>query len=143
MDCVNDLTLQLLLNQKDYNKLVTRKRMETGEENQDIDKVKENKAQIIETVTQLIDGDVGDLNNPIILAFDNLTNELFKHWEMLKIKDINKFNDSTKQFENIENDCEEHGEDDSSLQSSKTEDDEQNVETTPVWSSEKVLKMGK
>lgn len=137
MDCVNDLTLQLLLNQKDYNKLVTRKRMETGEENQDIDKVKENKAQIIETVTQLIDGNVDDLNNAIILAFDDFTNELFKHWEMLKIKDVNKFNNSTTQSE--DNDTE----DDSSIQSSKTEDNGKDIETTSIWSSEKVKKIGK
>lgn len=137
MDCVNDLTLQLLLNQKDYNKLVTRKRMETGEENQDIDKVKENKAQIIETVTQLIDGNVDDLNNAIILAFDDFTNELFKHWEMLKIKDVNKFNNSTTQSE--DNDTE----DDSSIQSSKTEDSGKDIETTSIWSSEKVKKIGK
>lgn len=137
MDCVNDLTLQLLLNQKDYNKLVTRKRMETGEENQDIDKVKENKAQIIETVTQLIDGNVDDLNNAIILAFDDFTNELFKHWEMLKIKDVNKFNNSTTQSE--DNDTE----DDSSIQSSKTEDSGKDNETTSIWSSEKVKKIGK
>lgn len=137
MDCVNDLTLQLLLNQKDYNKLVTRKRMETGEENQDIDKVKENKPQIIETVTQLIDGNVDDLNNAIILAFDDFTNELFKHWEMLKIKDVNKFNNSTTQSE--DNDTE----DDSSIQSSKTEDSGKDNETTSIWSSEKVKKIGK
>lgn len=137
MDCVNDLTLQLLLNQKDYNKLVTRKRMETGEENQDIDKVKENKPQIIETVTQLIDGNVDDLNNAIILAFDDFTNELFKHWEMLKIKDVNKFNNSTTQSE--DNDTE----DDSSIQSSKTEDSGKDIETTSIWSSEKVKKIGK
>lgn len=137
MDCVNDLTLQLLLNQKDYNKLVTRKRMETGEENQDIDKVKENKPQIIETVTQLIDGNVDDLNNAIILAFDDFTNELFKHWEMLKIKDVNKFNNSTTQSE--DNDTE----DDSSIQSSKTEDNGKDIETTSIWSSEKVKKIGK
>lgn len=137
MDCVNDLTLQLLLNQKDYNKLVTRKRMETGEENQDIDKVKENKPQIIETVTQLIDGNVDDLNNAIILAFDDFTNELFKHWEMLKIKDINKFNETKTQSE--DNDTE----DDSSIQSSKTEDSGKDNETTSIWSSEKVKKIGK
>jgi hypothetical protein len=137
MDCVNDLTLQLLLNQKDYNKLVTRKRMETGEENQDIDKVKENKPQIIETVTQLIDGNVDDLNNAIILAFDDFTNELFKHWEMLKIKDVNKFNETTTQSE--DNDTE----DDSSIQSSKTEDSGKDNETTSIWSSEKVKKIGK
>ena len=137
MDCVNDLTLQLLLNQKDYNKLVTRKRMETGEENQDIDKVKENKAQIIETVTQLIDGNVDDLNNAIILAFDDFTNELFKHWEMLKIKDVNKFNETKTQSE--DNDTE----DDSSIQSSKTEDSGKDIETTSIWSSEKVKKIGK
>lgn len=137
MDCVNDLTLQLLLNQKDYNKLVTRKRMETGEENQDIDKVKENKTQIIETVTQLIDGNVDDLNNAIILAFDDFTNELFKHWEMLKIKDVNKFNETKTQSE--DNDTE----DDSSIQSSKTEDSGKDNETTSIWSSEKVKKMGK
>lgn len=137
MDCVNDLTLQLLLNQKDYNKLVTRKRMETGEENQDIDKVKENKAQIIETVTQLIDGNVDDLNNAIILAFDDFTNELFKHWEMLKIKDVNKFNETKTQSE--DNDTE----DDSSIQSSKTEDSGKDNETTSIWSSEKVKKIGK
>jgi len=137
MDCVNDLTLQLLLNQKDYNKLVTRKRMETGEENQDIDKVKENKAQIIETVTQLIDGNVDDLNNAIILAFDDFTNELFKHWEMLKIKDVNKFNETKTQSE--DNDTE----DDSSFQSSKTEDSGKDNETTSIWSSEKVKKIGK
>lgn len=137
MDCVNDLTLQLLLNQKDYNKLVTRKRMETGEENQDIDKIKENKAQIIETVTQLIDGNVDDLNNAIILAFDDFTNELFKHWEMLKIKDVNKFNETKTQSE--DNDTE----DDSSIQSSKTEDSGKDNETTSIWSSEKVKKIGK
>jgi hypothetical protein len=137
MDCVNDLTLQLLLNQKDYNKLVTRKRMETGEENQDIDKVKENKAQIIDTVTQLIDGNVDDLNNAIILAFDDFTNELFKHWEMLKIKDVNKFNETKTQSE--DNDTE----DDSSIQSSKTEDSGKDIETTSIWSSEKVKKIGK
>ena len=137
MDCVNDLTLQLLLNQKDYNKLVTRKRMETGEENQYIDKVKENKAQIIETVTQLIDGNVDDLNNAIILAFDDFTNELFKHWEMLKIKDVNKFNETKTQSE--DNDTE----DDSSIQSSKTEDSGKDNETTSIWSSEKVKKIGK
>lgn len=137
MDCVNDLTLQLLLNQKDYNKLVTRKRMETGEENQDIDKVKENKPQIIETVTQLIDGNVDDLNNAIILAFDDFTNELFKHWEMLKIKDVNKFNETKTQSE--DNDTE----DDSSIQSSKTEDSGKDNETTSIWSSEKVKKIGK
>jgi hypothetical protein len=137
MDCVNDLTLQLLLNQKDYNKLVTRKRMETGEENQDIDKVKENKAQIIDTITQLIDGNVDDLNNAIILAFDDFTNELFKHWEMLKIKDVNKFNETKTQSE--DNDTE----DDSSIQSSKTEDSGKDNETTSIWSSEKVKKIGK
>lgn len=137
MDCVNDLTLQLLLNQKDYNKLVTRKRMETGEENQYIDKVKENKAQIIDTITQLIDGNVDDLNNAIILAFDDFTNELFKHWEMLKIKDVNKFNETKTQSE--DNDTE----DDSSIQSSKTEDSGKDNETTSIWSSEKVKKIGK
>ena len=137
MDCVNDLTLQLLLNQKDYNKLETRKRMETGEENQDIDKVKENKAQIIDTITQLIDGNVDDLNNAIILAFDDFTNELFKHWEMLKIKDVNKFNETKTQSE--DNDTE----DDSSIQSSKTEDSGKDNETTSIWSSEKVKKIGK
>ena len=142
MDNVNDLTLQLLLNQKNYNKLVKQKRTEMCQENQDVDKVKENKSEIIDTIIQLIDGEVDDLNNTIILAFDDFTNELFKHWDMLKIRDINKFYDSNIHTEN--NEYEEHNnEDDSSIQSSKTEDSGKDTETNSVWSSEKVLKFGK
>jgi len=142
MDNVNDLTLQLLLNQKNYNKLVKQKRSETREEDIVVDKVKENKSEIIDTIIQLIDGEVDDLNNTIILAFDDFTNELFKHWDMLKIRDINKFYDSNIHTEN--NEYEEHNnEDDSSIQSSKTEDSGKDTETNSVWSSEKVLKMGK
>lgn len=142
MDNVNDLTLQLLLNQKNYNKLVKQKRTEMCQENQDVDKVKENKSEIIDTIIQLIDGEVDDLNNTIILAFDDFTNELFKHWDMLKIRDINKFYDSNIHTEN--NEYEEHNnEDDSSIQSSKTEDSGKDTETNSVWSSEKVVKFGK
>jgi len=142
MDNVNDLTLQLLLNQKNYNKLVKQKRSETREEDIVVDKVKENKSEIIDTIIQLIDGEVDDLNNTIILAFDDFTNELFKHWDMLKIRDINKFYDSNIHTEN--NEYEEHNnEDDSSTQSSKTEDSGKDTETNSVWSSEKVVKFGK
>lgn len=142
MDNVNDLTLQLLLNQKNYNKLVKQKRSETREEDIVVDKVKENKSEIIDTIIQLIDGEVDDLNNTIILAFDDFTNELFKHWDMLKIRDINKFYDSNIPTEN--NEYEEHNnEDESLLQSSKTEGHDEYCETTSVWSSEKVLKFGK
>lgn len=142
MDNVNDLTLQLLLNQKNYNKLVKQKRSETREEDIVVDKVKENKSEIIDTIIQLIDGEVDDLNNTIILAFDDFTNELFKHWDMLKIRDINKFYDSNIHTEN--NEYEEHNnEDDSSIQSSKTEDSGKDTETNSVWSSEKVVKFGK
>lgn len=137
MDNVNDLTLQLLLNQKNYNKLVKHRRTEICQENQGVDKVKENKTQIIDTIAELINGNVDDLNNAIILAFDDFTNELFKHWEMLKIKDVNKFNETTLLSD--DNDSE----DDSSIQSSKTDDSGKDIETTSVWSSEKVLKMGK
>ena len=142
MDNVNDLTLQLLLNQKNYNKLVKQKRSETREEDIVVDKVKENKSEIIDTIIQLIDGEVDDLNNTIILAFDDFTNELFKHWDMLKIRDINKLYDSNIHTEN--NEYEEHNnEDDSSIQSSKTEDSGKDTETNSVWSSEKVVKFGK
>ena len=142
MDNVNDLTLQLLLNQKNYNKLVKQKRSETREDDIVVDKVKENKTQIIDTIAELINGNVDDLNNAIILAFDDFTNELFKHWEMLKIKDINKFNGFTTQSEN--NDYEEHNnEDEPSLQTSKIEGEDEYHETTSVWSSEKVVKFGK
>lgn len=142
MDNVNDLTLQLLLNQKNYNKLVKQKRSEMREEDIVVDKVKENKNQIIGTITDLINGNVDDLNNAIILAFDDFTNELFKHWEMLKIKDINKFNGYTTQSEN--NEDEQHSDDNEpSSQTSKIEDDDEYCETTSVWSSEKVLKFGK
>ena len=142
MDNVNDLTLQLLLNQKNYNKLVKQKRAETCEEDIVVDKVKENKSEIIDTIIQLIDGEVDDLNNTIILAFDDFTNELFKHWDMLKIRDINKFYDSNIPTEN--NEDEEHSYDDEpSSQTSKIEDNDEYHETTSVWSSEKVLKFGK
>ena len=142
MDNVNDLTLQLLLNQKNYNKLVKQKRSETREEDIVVDKVKENKSEIIETIIQLIDGEVDDLNNTIILAFHDFTNELFKHWDMLKIRDIHKLYDSNIPTEN--NEDEEHSYDDEpSSQTSKIEDNDEYPETTSVWSSEKVLKFGK
>ena len=130
MNDVNELTLQLLLNQKNYNKLKQIKREELREDEDSIDIVKENKEEIINSITQLIDGDVDNLNNQIILAFDDFTNELFKHWEMLKIHNRDKFND-------VKNN------DDVSVHSSEDEDEEQSRETSSVWSSEKVSKLDK
>ena len=130
MNDVNELTLQLLLNQKNYNKLIQIKREELREDEDSIDIVKENKEEIINSITQLIDGDVDNLNNQIILAFDDFTNELFKHWEMLKIHNQDKFND-------VKNN------DDVSVHSSEDEDEEQSRETSSVWSSEKVSKLDK
>jgi hypothetical protein len=91
MDNIQDLTLQLLLNQKDYNKIVKQKRNDSQEDNC-FDNVKENEDKIIQCVKHLIDGNVGELNNSIISSFDAFTHELFKHWEMLRVKQDNKFN---------------------------------------------------
>lgn len=91
MNTIQDLTLQLLLNQKDYNKIVKQKRNDSQEDNCN-DNVKENEDKIIQCVRHLIHGNVGELNNSIISSFDAFTHELFKHWEMLRVKRDNKFN---------------------------------------------------
>tara|TARA_B110000285_G_scaffold150771_1_gene168318 strand:+ start:451 stop:816 length:366 start_codon:yes stop_codon:yes gene_type:complete len=92
MDELNDMSLQMLLGQTNYNKLVRQKQTEAQNIKHNCCDIKENKEEIIQTIIKLIDNDVDNLNNKLVTIFQDFTNELFKHWELSKVKEDNKFN---------------------------------------------------
>ena len=92
MNEVNNMSLQMLLGHNDYNKLVKQNPSEFQNIKHSPCDIKVHKEEIIQTIIKLIDNDVDNLNNKLVTIFQDFTNELFKHWELLKVKQDNKFN---------------------------------------------------
>ena len=137
MDAVNDITLQILLNQKNYSKVLKNrnKKEDDDDDENDDKKIQHHKAAIITIVENLIDERIEDYSNEIIHSFDGFVKEIFKHWEMLKVKENNKFNTTTIEKH------EEYGDSDEDTIFGNVEDVLQQNTTQSFWSSEKIKKV--
>ena len=98
---VDDLTLQLLLNSKNYHKVMKIK--EPKKYNNDFQKiVLDNKEDILDVTKDMVSGVTDDYSVDIYQAFQNYVKMIFKHREMQDIQQQNEFNRDEYEEEQIE-----------------------------------------
>uniref|UniRef100_A0A6C0C3D9 Uncharacterized protein n=1 Tax=viral metagenome TaxID=1070528 RepID=A0A6C0C3D9_9ZZZZ len=88
-DNMDNLTLQYLLNNKSYQKIMSQKE-DTVYNKQT--KMKENESKIITIVENIINNDAEECSNEMIDTFNVFVKSIYKHWEMLEIQEKNDFN---------------------------------------------------
>jgi len=88
-DNMDNLTLQYLLNNKSYQKIMSQKE-DTVYNKQT--KMKENESKIITIVENIINNDAEDCSNEMIDTFNVFVKSIYKHWEMLEVQEKNDFN---------------------------------------------------
>ena len=98
---MDDLTLQLLLNSKNYHKVMKIK--EPEKYNDDFQKmVLDNKEDILDVTKDMVSGITDDYSVDIYQAFQNYVKTIFKHREMQDIQQQNEFNRDEYEEEQIE-----------------------------------------
>lgn len=88
-DNMDNLTLQYLLNNKSYQKIMSQKE-DTVYNKQT--KMKENESKIINIVENIINNDAEEYSNEMIDTFNAFVKSIYKHWEMLEVQENNDFN---------------------------------------------------
>lgn len=98
---MDDLTLQLLLNSKNYHKVMKIK--EPEKYNDDFQKmVLDNKEDILDVTKDMVIGITDDYSVDIYQAFQNYVKTIFKHREMQDIQQQNEFNRDEYEEDQIE-----------------------------------------
>ena len=88
---IDDLTLQLLLNSKNYHKVMKIK--EPEKYNNDFQNVVfDNKNDILDVTKDMIDGITDDYSVDIYEAFQNYVKMIFKHRELQEMQEQNEYN---------------------------------------------------
>lgn len=97
----DDLTLQLLLNTKNYKKVMKIKQPEKyNDEYQNT--VFANESDILNITKDMIYGNTDNYSNDIVSSFHNYVKAIFKHREMEEIQEQNQFNREQYEDEEIE-----------------------------------------
>lgn len=88
---IDDLTLQLLLNSRNYHKVMKIK--EPEKYNNDFQNVvSDNKNDILDVTKDMIDGITDDYSVDINEAFQNYVKMIFKHRELQEMQEQNEYN---------------------------------------------------
>ena len=88
---IDDLTLQLLLNSKNYHKVMKIK--EPEKYNNDFQNVVfDNKNDILDVTKDMIDGITDDYSVDIYEAFQNYVKMIFKHRDLQEMQEQNEYN---------------------------------------------------
>jgi len=96
-DNIDNLTLQFLLNNKSYQKIMTRKEDSVYNKQS---KMKEHKSTILKIVENIINNDAEDCSNEMLDTFNVFVKSIYKHWELVEIQNNNNFNKNENENEN-------------------------------------------
>ena len=98
-DNIDNLTLQFLLNNKSYQKIMTRKEDSVYNKQS---KMNEHKSTILKIVENIINNDAEDCSNEMLDTFNVFVKSIYKHWELVEIQNNNNFNKNENENENDE-----------------------------------------
>jgi hypothetical protein len=129
-DNIDNLTLQFLLNNKSYQKIMTRKEDSVYNKQS---KMKEHKSTILKIVENIIDNDAEDCSNEMLDTFNVFVKSIYKHWELVEIQNNNNFNKNDNDNDNEEKPYNNENDDDNDTMF-------ENMQGS-LWGSEKVKKI--
>lgn len=98
---MNDITLQLLLNARNYRKVMKRLEPEKYLDSE-LDEIQDMKESILEVTNELISGNLDDYSVDIQKTFHAYTVSIRKHMEMKQIQQENEYNREQYETEQIE-----------------------------------------
>lgn len=98
---VNDLTLQLLLNARNYRKVMKRLDPEKYLDSE-LDEIQSMKESILEVTNELISGNLDDYSVDIQKTFHAYVGSIRKHLEMKQIQQDNEYNREQYEIEQME-----------------------------------------
>lgn len=126
---MNDITLQLLLNARNYRKVMKRLEPEKYLDSE-LDEIQNIKESILEVTNELIGGNLDDYSVDIQKTFHAYTVSIRKHMEMKQIQQENEYNREqyeTEQIEKCNNDSSGYA---------------PSVESRSFWGKDRVIKKG-